>query len=155
MNYTEEFNNEKYNSIESIEAVFKRINRFSSQYNYCFATFIPQAVLPTILGIFVGIIDKFKQDKITGYFVNLNDRGICLIPLVVDDDKKIQIDFYGYIDIKAEDIKKIKIKTENFNFKRITIKLNNHTKYVMVTAKKIKGVIRHEENLNKFIELVK
>lgn len=40
-------------------------------------------------------------------------------------------------------------------FKRITIILNDGTKYVMKSAKKIKGANYHQENLNKFIEIYK
>lgn len=54
-----------------------------------------------------------------------------------------------------EEIKKIKIKNEDFIYKRITIILNDGTKYVMNCAKKIKGANYHQENLNKFIEIYK
>ena len=65
----------------------------------------------------------------------------------------MQIDIDGYIDIKPEDIRNIKIKNENFIYKRITITLNDKTKYVMTTAKKIKGSDYHKENVKKFIEM--
>ena len=61
----------------------------------------------------------------------------------------------GYIDIKPEEIKKIKIKNEDFIYKRITIILNDGTKYIMNSAKEVKGVNYHQENLNKFIEIYK
>ena len=50
---------------------------------------------------------------------------------------------------------KIKIKNEDFIYKRITIILNDGTKYVMNSAKKVKGANYHQENLNKFIEIYK
>ena len=117
----EEYNNEKYMLLENVENLFKRINRFGNEYNYCFDTFKPQSALPIIL----------------------------------DDHRVMQIDINGYIDIKPEEIKKIKIKNEDFIYKRITIILNDGTKYVMNSAKKIKGANYHQENLNKFIEIYK
>ena len=50
---------------------------------------------------------------------------------------------------------KIKIKNEDFIYKRITIILNDGTKYVMNSAKKVKGANYHQENLYKFIEIYK
>lgn len=64
----------------------------------------------------------------------------------------MQIDINGYIDIKSEDIKSIKVKNKNFIYKKTIITLNDKTKYVMNCAKKIKGANYHQENLNKFIE---
>lgn len=113
---------------------------------------MPPSLLPNVLGILGAIIESEKQDNTTGYFVNKTEKEVCLIPLIVDDNKVIQIDIDNYIDIKPEDIKNIKIKTEDFMYKRITITLNDGTKYKMVTAKKIKGVEHHKTNLNKFIE---
>lgn len=37
----EEYNNEKYMVLENVENLFKRINRFGNEYNYCFGTFKP------------------------------------------------------------------------------------------------------------------
>ena len=31
----EEYNNEKYMVLENVENLFKRINRFGNEYNYC------------------------------------------------------------------------------------------------------------------------
>lgn len=93
-----------------------------------------------------------QKNNITGYFVNKNENEICLIPVILDDNRVMQIDIDGYIDIKPEDIKSVKIKNEDFIYKRITITLNDKTKYVMNCVKKIKGANYHQENLNKFIE---
>ena len=41
----EEYNNEKYMLLENVENLFKRINRFGNEYNYCFDTFKPQSAL--------------------------------------------------------------------------------------------------------------
>lgn len=65
----------------------------------------------------------------------------------------MQIDIDKFIDIRPEDIKSIKIKNEDFIYKVITITLNDKTKYVMKTAKKIKGADYHKDNLKKFIEI--
>ena len=40
-------------------------------------------------------------------------------------------------------------------YKKITIILNDGTKYVMNSAKKVKGANYHQENLNKFIGIYK
>lgn len=152
----EEYNNEKYMLLENVENLFKRINRFGNEYNYCFDTFKPQSALPIVLGAVGGLIEVAKQkNNISGYFVNKNENEICLIPVILDDHRVMQIDINGYIDIKPEEIKKIIIKNEDFIYKRITIILNDGTKYVMNSAKKIKGANYHQENLNKFIEIYK
>lgn len=148
----EEYNNEKYNNLENVENLFKRINRFGNEYNYCFGCFVPPSLLPMTLGAIGGIIETSKRKNITGYFVNKNKEGICLIPLIVDDNKIIQIDIDGYIDIKSEKIKSVKIRSEDFIYKRITITLNDETKYIMMSAKKIKGANYHKTNLNSFIQ---
>lgn len=93
-----------------------------------------------------------QKKNVSGYFVNKNEREIWLIPVITDDNRVMQIDIDGYIDIKPEDIKNIKIKNEDFIYKRITITLNDKTKYVMTTAKKIKGSDYHKENVKRFIE---
>lgn len=150
----EEYNNEKYMILENVENLFKRINRFGNEYNYCFGTFIPPSALPIVLGAVGGLIEAARQkNNVSGYFVNKNEREICLIPVITDDNRVMQIDIDGYIDIKPEDIRNIKIKNENFIYKRITITLNDKTKYVMTTAKKIKGSDYHKENVKKFIEM--
>lgn len=106
MSYMEEFDNEKYNTIESIETVFQRINRFGLEYNCCFGCFVPPATFQV-----AGIIkDKLTKNNLTGYLVNKYDQGICLIPLVVNDKKKICINMYGYIDIKDSELI-VEIKT--------------------------------------------
>ena len=150
----EEYNNEKYMILENVENLFKRINRFGNEYNYCFGTFIPPSALPIVLGAVGGLIEAARQkNNVSGYFVNKNEREICLIPVITDDNRVMQIDIDGYIDIKPEDIKNVKIKNEDFIYKRITITLNDKTKYVMTTAKKIKGSDYHKENVKKFIEM--
>lgn len=153
----EEYDNEKYKKLENVENLFKRINRFGNEYNYCFGTFIPPSLLSISLmsiGAVGGIIEATRKKKnINGYIVNKNERQICLIPLVIDDNKVMQIDIDGFIDIKPEEIKSIKIKNEDFAYKVITIILNDKTKYLMKTAKKIKGFDYHKDNLKKFIEI--
>lgn len=152
----EEYNNEKYKNLENVENLFKRINRYGNEYNYCFGTFIPQSVLPIVLGAVGGLIETTRQkNNIRGYIVNKNEREICLIPLILDDNRVMQIDTDGYIDIKPENIKSVKIKNEDFIYKRIIITLNDKTKYVMMAAKNIKGFDYHKENLNKFNEMYK
>ncbi len=151
----EEYNKEKYMHLENVESLFKRINRFGNEYNYCFGCFIPPSNLALAFGAVGGAIDALRRKNLIGYFINKNEKEICLIPLISDNNKAIQIDVDDYIDILPQDIKSIKIKNEDFMYKRIIIKLNDKTKYVMKTAKKIKDVPYHENNLNKFIELYK
>ena len=149
----EEYNNEKYMMLENVENLFKKINRFGNEYNYWFGTFKPRLLLPVAFGAVGGLMEAAKQkNNITGYFVNKNENEICLIPVILDDNKVTQIDINGYIDIKPEDIKSVKAKNEDFIYKKIIITLNDKTKYVMNCAKKIKGASYHQENLNKFIE---
>lgn len=57
----EEYNNEKYMLLENVENLFKRINRFGNEYNYCFGTFKPQSALPISLGAVGGLIEVAKQ----------------------------------------------------------------------------------------------
>lgn len=151
----EEYNNEKYMILENLENLFKRINRFGNEYNYCFGTFVPPSALPRALGAVGGLIESSRKKKISGYFLNKNEKEICLIPIIFDDNKNMMIDINGYIDIRPEDIKKIKIKNEDFIYKRITIILNDGTKYAMNSFKKFKGADYHQENLKKFIEMYK
>lgn len=142
---------------KNVENLFKRINRFGSEYNYCFGTFIPptlSSIALSLMGAVGGIIEATRQkSNLTGYFVNKNEREICLIPVILDDNRIMQIDIDEFIDIRPEDIKSIKIKNEDFIYKVITITLNDKTKYVMKTAKKIKGADYHKDNLKKFIEI--
>lgn len=151
----EEYNNDKYMILENVENLFKRIKRFGNEYNYCFGTFVPQSALPVALGAVGGLIEAARKKKVSGYFLNKNEREICLIPLISDDNKQLIIDLNGYIDIRPEAMKKIKIKNEDFIYKRITIVLNDGTKYIMNAAKKIKGADYHQENLQRFIDIYK
>ena len=57
--------------------------------------------------------------------------------------------------INDKDLEITDKENEDFIYKRITIILNDGTKYVMNSAKKIKGANYHQENLNKFIEIYK
>ena len=99
----EEYSNEKYMVLENVENLFKGINRFGNEYNYCFGTFKPQSALPIALGAVGGLIEVAKQkNNISGYFVNKNENEICLIPIILDDHRVMQIDINGYIDIKPE-----------------------------------------------------
>ena len=94
----EEYNNEKYMVLENVENLFKRINRFGNEYNYCFSTFKPQSALPIALGAVGGLIEVAKQkNNISGYFVNKNENEICLIPVILDDHRVMQIDINGVI----------------------------------------------------------
>lgn len=150
----EKYNNEKYKHLENVEALFKRINHFGNEYNYCFGTFIPMSVLPLALGAVGGLIEaKRQKNHIHGYIVNKNENEICLIPLLLDNHNDMLIDIDGHIVIQPKDMKSIKIKNEDFIYKRITITCNDNTKYVMKTAKNMKGFDYHKDNLNKFIEI--
>lgn len=84
----EEYNNAKYMMLENVENLFKKINRFGNEYNYCFGTFKPKSLLPVTFGAVGRLIEVAKQkNNITGYFVNKNENEICLIPVILDDNK--------------------------------------------------------------------
>lgn len=61
----EEYNNEKYKELENVENLFKKINRYGNEYNYCFGTFIPPSVLSIAIGQMgaVGGIINYNRQK--------------------------------------------------------------------------------------------
>lgn len=154
----EEYDNEKYKDLENVENLFKRINCFGDEYNYCFGASVPQSVLSITLlsmgGAVGGLIEANRQkNKLNGFLVNKNEKEICLIPLVLDSKRVMQIDIDGYIDIKNENIESVKIKSVDFSWKKVTITLNDQKKYVMHVAKKIKGFDYHKGNFQKFMDI--
>lgn len=78
--------------------------------------------------------EAVKRKNIIGYFLNKNEKGICLIPMILGNNKTLQIDIDNYISINENEIRKIKIKNEDIVYKAITIILNNHTKYNLKTT---------------------
>ena len=141
-------------SKEKIEESLKEINCYG-EYNYYFTCQVEQSILPMLFGIVGALIAAAKNNNIMGYIFNKTDKGICLIPIVVDKVNKNKIDLENYIFIKEEDIEKVVIKNEDITFKNIKIVLKDKTKYKMRTSKKIKNIDYHEENLNKVIEIYK
>lgn len=154
----EEYHHEAYLHLENVEALFKRINRFGNEYNYCFGTFVPPSAFTTALGAVGALIEAGKnrnKKHVSGYFINKNEREICLIPVILDDNQVMQIDMDGHVVINPEDMESIKIKSEDFIYRRIIITLNDKTKYVMTAAKRMKGADYHERNLKEFVHSVK
>lgn len=154
----EEYSNEKYQQLKNVENLFKRINCFGNEYNYCFGTSVPQSVLSVTLlsmgGAVGGLIEANRQkNKLNGFIVNKNEKGICLIPMYLDNKRTMQIDIDGYIDIKNDDIESVKIKSVDFSWKKVTITLRNQKKYVMHVVKKIKGFDYHKGNFQKFMDI--
>ncbi|NBK96637.1 MAG: hypothetical protein EOM50_01220 [Erysipelotrichia bacterium] len=147
-------NMEDFDTIEKLEEYFKKVNCYGN-YNYCFTCQIEQSMLPMLFGAAGAVTSVLKNKKVMGYLFNQNDKGIGLIPIVVDTLNKNKVDLDNYIFIKQDNIKKISIKNEDFLFKKIKIELKDKTKYIIKTAKKIKNIDYHENNLNKFIEMYK
>lgn len=139
---------------KTVEKYFKKVNCYG-EYNYCFTCQIEQSVLPMLFGAVGALIENIRNKKVMGYLFNKFDKGICLIPIVVDTLTKNKIDIDNYIFIANDDIEKVIIKNEDIVFKKIKIILKNKTKYTMRTTKKIKNIEYHETNLNKFIEMYK
>lgn len=154
----EEYNHEKYQQLENIENLFKKINCYGDEYNYCFGASVPKSVVSVTLlsmgGAIGGLIEANRQkNKLNGFIVNKNEKGICLIPILLDNKGVMQIDIDGYIDIKNEEIESVKIKSVDFSWKKVTISLKNQSKIIMHVAKKIKGFDYHKGNFQKFIDI--
>lgn len=137
------------NNLEALENYFKQVNCYG-KYNYCF---LCDTIQNTLFGA-IGVLISIKKNKnIMGYLLNKNDKGICLIPIVVDTLIKNKIDIDNYIFINEEDIEQVVIKNEQIGFKRIKIVLKDKTKYVLKTPKKVIKRDYHKINLDKFIEI--
>lgn len=154
----EEYKNEKYQQLENVEDLFRRINGAGDEFNYCFGASVPPSLLSTTLlsmgGAVGGLIEaKRQKNKLTGFIVNKNEKGICLVPLVLDSVGVMQLDTEGYLDIKNEEIESVKIKSVDFSWKKVTITLHDQRKIVMHVAKKIKGFDFHKGNFQKFMEI--
>ncbi len=145
---------EDFKTLEKLEEYFKKVNCYG-EYNYCFTCQIEQSILPILFGAVGAIIEMKINKKVMGYLFNKFDKGICLIPIVVDTLTKNKVDIDNYIFIPNDDIEKVIIKNEDIVFKKIKIILKDKTKYTMKTAKKMKNIDYHEMNLNKFIEMYK
>lgn len=156
----EEYNNEKYKKLENVEALFKKVNCFGNEYNYCFGAAIPQSVLSVTLlsmgGAIGGLVEANRQkNKLHSFIVNKYEKGICLIPLYLDNKSITQIDIDGYIDIKNEEIESVKIKSVDFSWKKLTITLKDERKYVMHVIKKNKAFPWHKNNFQSFMNIYK
>ena len=134
----EEYNNEKYMVLENVENLFKRINRFGNEYNYCFSTFKPQSALPIALGAVGGLIEVAKQkNNISGYFVNKNENEICLIPVILDDHRVMQIDINGYILIKVKEPNAWRLKHRIMYEKYHNVKLTSDDAVIFADQNKL------------------
>lgn len=107
-----------------------------------------------MVGAVGGLIEANRsKNKLNSFIVNKNERGICLIPIYIDNKRVMQIDLDGYIDIKNEDIESVKITWIDLSWKKVTITLKDQRKYVMHVAKKIKRFDYHKGNFQKFMAL--
>lgn len=154
----EEYNNEKYQQLENVENLFKKVNCYGDEYNYCFGASVPKSVLSVTFlsmgGAVGGLIEANRQkNKLNSFIVNKNEKEICLIPILLDNKGVMQIDIDGYIDIKNEEIENVQIKSVDFSWKKVTITLKDKRKYVMHVAKKIKGFNYHKGNFQKFMDI--
>ncbi len=139
------------NNLENLEEYFKKVNCFGTD-NCCFTCSTVQA---TQFGLIGALISIKKNKKVMGYLLNKNEKGICLIPIVMETFNKNKIDLDNFIFIEDSDIDKVIIKNEEIGFKRITILLKDKTKYVLKTPKKIIKADYHKINLERFIEMYK
>lgn len=151
-------NNEKYQKLENVEDLFKEVNCFGDEYNYCFGATVPQSVLSTTLlsmgGAIGGLISaNIQKNKLNGFIVNKYEKGICLIPLYLDDKSNTLIDKSGYIDIKNEEIESVTIKFADISWKKVTIKLKDERKFVMHVIKNNRAFSWHKGNFQKFMEI--
>ena len=156
----EVFNNEKYQKLENVEELFKKVNCFGNEYNYCFGAAIPQSVLSTTLlstgGAIGGLIaHNIQKNKLHSFIVNKYEKGICLIPLYSDDKSNTLMDLDGYIDINNEEIASITIKFADISWKKVTITLKDERKIIMNVIKNNKAFKWHKNNFQRFIELYK
>lgn len=141
-----------YDTLEKVEEYFKKVNCYGEKYNYCFGCGTIQNMYFGVLGVLIS--NKINKN-IMGYLLNKNEKGICLIPIVIDTFTKNKIEIDNYIFIPDNDIDKVVIKNEDISFKRIKIILKDKTKYILKTPKKIKNVDYHTDNLNKFMGIYK
>lgn len=145
-----------FSTLEKIEEYLKQANCYG-EYNYCFTVQPEDSISDAILmcfGAIGGAIAGVRKSKGTiGYIINKNEKGIGIIP-IEKIGKEQKIAPTKTIFLKNEDIDKVSIKYNTIG-KLIRIKMKDKTKYGFKTAKKIKNIDYHEENLNKFIKCYK
>ena len=134
------------------------MNCFGDEYNYYFGAAVPKSVLSVTLlsmgGAIGGLIEANRQkNQLNSFFVNKHEKGICLIPIVLDHKGVMQVDIDNFIDIKNEEIESVTIKSVDFSWKKVTITLKDQRKYVMHVVKKNKGFEFHKGNFQKFMEI--
>lgn len=154
------FNNEKYQKLENVEDLFKKVNCFGNEYNYCFGAAIPKSILSVTFlsmgGAIGGLLEANRQkNKLHSFIVNKYEKGICLIPLYLDNKGITQMDIDGYIDLRNEEIESVKIKSVDFSWKKVTITLKDERKYVMHVIKKNKAFPWHKDNFQSFMDIYK
>lgn len=152
------FSNEKHQQLENVEDLFKRVNCFGNEYNYCFGAAVSQSVLSVTLlsmgGAIGGLLEANRQkNKLHSFIVNKYEKGICLIPLYLDNKDVTYMDIDGYIDLKNEEIESVKIKSVDFSWKKVTITLKDERKYGMHVIKKNKAFPWHKDNFQKFMDV--
>ncbi len=145
-----------FDTLEKLEEYIKQAN-FYGTYNYCFTVqpedTIKDAVL-MFLGAIGGAIAGARRSKGTiGYILNKNENGIGIIPIEnVQKEESIVLEKAFFL--KNEDIDQVKIKYDTIG-KLIKIKMKDKTKYGFKTARAIKNIDYHKENLDKFIDSYK
>jgi len=147
---------EEFDTLEKIEKYIKQANCYG-EYNYCFTVQPEDTISDAVLmcfGAISGAIAGARKAKGTiGYILNKNEKGIGIISIEkMEKEQKVVIT--KTIFLKNEDIDKVSIKYDTIG-KLIRIKMKDKTKYGFKTARKMKNMDYHEENLNKFIECYK
>ncbi len=152
------FNMDNFDTLEKLIYYLKQANCYG-KYNYCFTAQKKENVNLALMGIFGGAIGgaiahKLNDEKVIGYILNKNEKGIAILPIIGDIKNPI-VDIENLLFKKNEDIEKVVIKKDGFSFKIIKIVLNDKEEFSFRMANKIKNCDYHEVNLNKFIEMYK
>lgn len=145
---------DNFDTMEKLTAYLKQAKCYG-EYNYCFTAQKQEKVNSALMGIFGGAIaHKLNNSEVIGYILNKNDKGIAILPIIGDVKNPI-VDINNLLFLNNDDIDKVVIKKDGFNFRIIKIILNNKEKFSFRIANKIKNIDYHSINLNKFIECYK
>lgn len=147
-----------FDTLEKLTAYLKQANCYG-EYNYCFTAQKQEKVNSALMGIFGGalggiVAHKLNESKTIGYILNKNEKEIAILPIIGDIKNPI-VDIDNILFLNNDNIDKVIIKKDGFNFKIIKIFLKNQEEFSFRTANKIKNIDYHEMNLNNFIECYK
>lgn len=138
--------------LEMIQNCFKQINCYGEE-NICFSCQPPKS--------FFGMLGKktnypfLQHRKIKGYILNNFEKGICLIPIVVESKKHTRFDIENYVLFSHEEIETVTFKTEDYSYIIIDILLKDENKIRLKTPNRVKPHLYHEENVYAFIQKYK